>query len=57
MAVELEKVKEQFTVISTIPSETGWHVQVISESMDNGSAKVIPPNLEHAYVYFMEHQN
>ncbi len=54
---ELEKVKEQYTVISTIPSETGWLVQVVSETMNNDSAKAIPPNLEHAYVYFMEHQN
>ena len=54
---ELEKVKEQYIVISTIPSETGWQVQVVSESMDNKSAKAITPNLEHAYVYFMERQN
>jgi len=54
---ELEKVKEQYTVISTIPSENGWQVQVVSESMDNKSAKSITPNLEHAYVYFMERQN
>jgi len=54
---ELERVKEQFTVISTIPSETGWQVQVVSDSMDNKTAKDIPPNLEHAYVYFMEQQN
>ena len=54
---ELEAVKEQYTVISTIPSEKGWQVQVVSESMDNKSAKAIAPNLEHAYVYFMEQQN
>jgi len=54
---ELEKVKEQYTVISTIPSETGWLVQVVSDSMDNSSAKAITPNLEHAYVHFMEQQN
>ena len=54
---ELEAVKEQYTVISTIPSENGWQVQVVGESMDNKSAKAITPNLEHAYVYFMEQQN
>jgi ABC-type multidrug transport system ATPase subunit len=54
---ELEVVKEQCTVISTIPSENGWQVQVVSESMVNKSAKSITPNLEHAYVYFMEQQN
>jgi ABC-type multidrug transport system ATPase subunit len=28
---ELEKIKEQHTVISTVPSETGWQVQVVAD--------------------------
>jgi ABC-2 type transport system ATP-binding protein len=54
---ELEEVKGQYTVISTIPSEGGWQVQVVAESMKDKLAKTIPPDLEHAYVYFMERQN
>jgi ABC-type multidrug transport system ATPase subunit len=57
MESEIESIKDKYTVITTIPSETGWQVQVVSDAMENNSAKVIPPNLEHAYVYFMEHQN
>lgn len=54
---ELEEVKGQYTVISTIPSEGGWQVHVVAESMKDKLAKTIPPDLEHAYVYFMERQN
>ncbi len=54
---ELESIKEKYTVISTIPSENGWQVQVVDERLDDKSAKSIAPNLEHAYVYFIDHLN
>ena len=53
---ELEQIKAEYPVIATIPSETGWEVQVVSEKIENRAAKPIEPNLEHAYVYFMESQ-
>jgi len=54
--LEYEKVKELYDVISTIPVETGWEVQVVSdESPDFNSVSIIP-NIEHAYVYYMEHK-
>lgn len=52
----LEQVKAKYPVIATIPSERGWEVQVVSETLDGYSGQPIEPNLEHAYVYFMEHQ-
>lgn len=51
---ELEAIKEKYPVISTIPSETGWEVQVIAKEINDYPAKTIDPNLEHAYVYKME---
>ena len=39
---ELQEVKEKYPIISTIPSEGGWEIQ-------------ITPNIEHAYVYFMDY--
>ena len=51
---ELEAIKEKYPVISTIPSETGYEVQVVAEEITDYPAKVIDPNLEHAYVYKME---
>ncbi|MBN1351806.1 ABC transporter ATP-binding protein [candidate division KSB1 bacterium] len=51
---ELEAIKEAYPVISTIPSENGYDVQVVGESLTGFSGDTIEPNLEDAYVYFME---
>jgi len=54
--VEYETAKEKYNVISTIPVETGWEVQVVADNKPEfDSAKIIAPNIEHAYVYYMEH--
>lgn len=52
---ELEKIKEKYPVISTIPSEKGWEVQIVADKLEEFPGKQIEPNLEHAYVYFMEY--
>ncbi|MBE6333464.1 MAG: ABC transporter ATP-binding protein [Odoribacter sp.] len=51
---ELANVKEKFPIISTIPSEGGWEIQIVAENPEGYSAKPINPNIEHAYVYFMD---
>lgn len=53
---ELEAIKERYPVIATIPAESGWEVEVVAESLDTYPGKPIEPNLEHAYVYFMEYR-
>jgi len=53
---ELESIKEKYPVIATIPSENGWDVQVVADNVEDFSGKTIDPNLEHAYVYFMEYE-
>ncbi len=53
---EYEKVKEQYDVISTIPVETGWEVQVVADDIPEYNAVNLVPNIEDAYVYFMEHK-
>lgn len=53
---EYEVVKDKYNVISTLPNETGWEVQVVSDDDPGYNAKIIDPNIEHAYVYFMEHK-
>jgi len=53
--VEYDLLKEKYAVISTIPSEDGWEVQLVGDKLDAKSAIEIEPNLEHAYVYFMEY--
>jgi len=53
---ELETIKEKYPVISTIPSENGWEVQVVADKLEGFPGKQVDPNLEHAYVYFMEYE-
>ena len=45
-----------FNVISTIPSPEGWELDIVAESPDGFPAITIEPNLEHAYVYYMENK-
>jgi ABC-type multidrug transport system ATPase subunit len=56
MDSELEAIKEKYPVIATVPSSKGWEVQVVADKLDGFSGKLIEPNLEHAYVYFMEYK-
>jgi ABC-type multidrug transport system ATPase subunit len=53
---EYEKVKERYNVISTIPVDAGWEVQIVSDEAPEFNSTGIIPNIEHAYVYFMEHK-
>jgi len=50
----LEKVKQDHIVISTVPVASGWQVEVVAKNINGFKAKQIEPNLEHAYVCFME---
>jgi len=51
---ELIKLKEKYPVISTVRGKTGWEVQIVAEKLTDFSGKQIEPNLEHAYVYYLE---
>lgn len=51
---ELHKIDKLYPVISTIPSGAGWEVQVVADEIKEYEAELYPPNLEHAYVYYME---
>lgn len=52
---EYEMLKEKYAIISTIPSEEGWEVQLVGDKLEAKNAIEVEPNLEHAYVYFMEY--
>jgi len=52
---EYEMLKSKYAIISTIPSEEGWEVQLVGDQLDVKNATEIEPDLEHAYVYFMEY--
>ena len=51
---ELFEIDRRYPVITTIPSGTDWEVQVVADAVEGFAAEPYPPNLEHAYVYFME---
>jgi ABC-2 type transport system ATP-binding protein len=53
---QFDEVNVNFNVISTIPSVGGWDLEVVAESPNGYPSELIEPNLEHAYVYYMEHQ-
>lgn len=52
---QLAALREQYAVISTIPDQKGWQVQVVADRLNGIEGAVIEPDLEHAYVYFMEY--
>lgn len=53
---EYLEINEKYPVISTIPTEGGWEIQVVSPEINGYYGKQIAPNLEHAYVHFMENK-
>ena len=53
---ELDKLNQAFPVIATIPAENGWEVEVVAQHLNGYAAEPVEPNLEHAYVYFMEYE-
>ena len=53
---QYNNLKENVPIISTIPSGTGWEIQFVGEKPDEIEAEEMHPNLEHAYVHFMENK-
>jgi ABC-type multidrug transport system ATPase subunit len=53
---EYDMVKERYNVISTIPVEDGWEVQIVSDQAPEFKSARIIPDIEDAYVYYMEHK-
>jgi ABC-type multidrug transport system ATPase subunit len=53
---EYHEIQEKFPIISSIPNEGCWEVQVVSNNINGFAGERIEPNLEHAYVNFMENE-
>ena len=53
---EYREIQDKYPIISSIPSELGWEVQVVSKNVNGYDGEQIEPNLEHAYVNFMENE-
>ena len=52
---DLNLLKEKYPVISTIPVDDSWEVELVADTLDGYTGKEIAPNLEHAYMYFVEY--
>lgn len=48
------EISNKYPVISTIPCGLSWDIQIVADSLPEYDAVSYPPNLEHAYVYYME---
>ncbi|HWR99788.1 MAG TPA: ABC transporter ATP-binding protein [Prolixibacteraceae bacterium] len=53
---EYFEIQEKYPIISSIPSDEGWEVQVVSKEINGYLGERIEPNLEHAYVNYMENE-
>ncbi|MBP5611959.1 MAG: ABC transporter ATP-binding protein [Bacteroidales bacterium] len=52
---EFHEIIEKYPVVATIPAEKGWDVQVVTRDIDpRYKAEAMVPNLEHAYVHFID---
>lgn len=52
---DLNLLKEKYPVISTIPVDDSWEVELVADNLNGYEGKEIAPNLEHAYIYFVEY--
>ncbi len=52
--LEYDRLKIDYPIISTIPSGAGWEIQFVGEKPAYLDAREVAPNLEHAYVHYME---
>lgn len=53
---EYQKINERYPIIATIPKGLDWEIQVVADKLEGYDAEPFTPNLEHAYVYFMERE-
>ncbi|MEZ5042863.1 MAG: ABC transporter ATP-binding protein [Saprospiraceae bacterium] len=52
---EYVEVNQKYQVVATVMQQEGWKVTVVADDVQGYDAEVVTPNLEHAYVYFVEH--
>lgn len=51
---EMDAVKLRYPVVSSVPSVTGYELRLVADSVADRPAAAVDPNLEDAYVYFMD---
>lgn len=51
---EMDEIKVKYPVISAIPAEAGYELRVVADHIEGKSVEPLEPNLEDAYIYFMQ---
>lgn len=54
---ELDQLRENYPVISTVPAERGYEVRVVGKEIEKLPATSVEPNIEDAYICFMQTQS
>jgi ABC-type multidrug transport system ATPase subunit len=52
---EYLEVNQKYEVVATVMMKEGWNITVVGDEIEGYAAEPVQPNLEHAYVYFVEH--
>jgi len=52
---EYERMKDDYHIINTVPSAHGWELDLVADHLNGYTATALEPNLEHAYVYYIEY--
>jgi ABC-type multidrug transport system ATPase subunit len=53
---EFDLVQSMYSVISTVPMDGNWKIQIVGEKPDKYDPEPIEPSLEHAYMHFFSDQ-
>jgi ABC-2 type transport system ATP-binding protein len=51
---EMDAVKMRYPVVSSVPSIAGYELRLVADAVPDRPAAPVEPNLEDAYVYFMD---
>lgn len=52
---EYIEVNQKYEVVATVMMKDGWKITVVADEVVGYEAEAVQPNLEHAYVYFVEY--
>jgi ABC-type multidrug transport system ATPase subunit len=51
---ELDDLKERYAVVSTVPADQGYEVRLVATQRPGRGAEEAEPNLEDAYIHYMQ---
>ena len=51
---DLDRLKENYAVISSVPSETGYQLRLVADDNPGKDAVQVEPNMEDAYIFYMQ---